>query len=333
MVKELEDYDFASQVKVRRRQKWVRLLIGAVVVLILLLFSSYLIPLSNDKFVDPTTLAPAGGSFITVDGVRTFIQEAGRLDAEPVILIHGFGGGTFNWRFTLPALEQGGFHAYAFDLKGFDLSDKSNKEDYSHAAQAEFVAHVMDSIGISSASFVVHSMGANVLAHFAQKYPERINKIVIADGWFPADGGFWSTFAGVLRFPPLERWGRIVVRRIVTEERISGSMSKFYSDSSFVTPDLLSSYMAVTKISGWDRGLVRLISQNSHNHVDSPFSGIQAPMLVVWGANDAVVPVETGEQLHASLPDAEWTVFSNSGHLPMEERADAFNKRIIEFLQ
>ena len=70
--------------------------------------------------------------------------------------------------------------AVALDLKGFGLSDKSFDEDYSHPAQADFVADMMTALDIQSATLVGHSMGGNGLAHFALKYPERVEGLVFA---------------------------------------------------------------------------------------------------------------------------------------------------------
>jgi pimeloyl-ACP methyl ester carboxylesterase len=112
--------------------------------------------------------------------VHTFVQESGPTDGPAVVLVHGFGGSTFNWRYTLPALAEAGYRAVALDLMGFGLSDKSFDQDDSHAAQADFVADVMTALDIQRATLVGHSMGGNVIAHFALKYPERVEGLVFA---------------------------------------------------------------------------------------------------------------------------------------------------------
>jgi len=47
--------------------------------------------------------------------MRTFVQESGPTDGPAVVLVHGFGGSTFNWRYTLPALAEAGYRAVALD--------------------------------------------------------------------------------------------------------------------------------------------------------------------------------------------------------------------------
>ena len=144
------------------------------------LIGPYLIPLPAQPDRAPEDVAPADGRFVTVGGLRTFVQEAGPADWPPVLLIHGFGGSTFNWRLTLPALADAGYRAIALDLKGFGLADKSFDQDYSHAAQADFAVEAMTALGVERATLVGHSMGGSVIAHLALKYPERVDGLVFA---------------------------------------------------------------------------------------------------------------------------------------------------------
>ena len=316
------------------RRKWSSFTIIFLVLFVIVLFGSYLVPLSGKIYSDPQKLAPSDGYFITVDGVKTFVQEAGRLTDEPVILIHGFGGGTFNWRSTIPSLAEHGYRAIAFDLKGFHLSQKSQTEDYSHPSQAEFIASVMNQLKIEKASFVAHSMGANVVSHFALKYPERVSKLIFVDAALSTEKSIWvSMGASLLKFPPLTRWGQIFARSLLSEERIEENLNRFYHDHSLITKTLVSQYAAVTKLEYWDIGLVHSLSDYDKNVLPKALSAITEPILVVWGTEDKIIPIEEGEALYNLLPSAEWNAFSNSGHVPMEDRPESFNTRVIEFLK
>ena len=56
------------------------------------------------------------------------------------------------------------------------------------------------------------------------------------------------------------------------------------------------------------------------------------PALVAWGGHDKVVPSTCSRHTPASIPGALEAVFAESGHVPHEEEADAFNARLLEFL-
>ena len=129
-----------------------RILVALFGLLAFVLVGPYVIPLPAQPDRAPEDVAPSDGRFLTVGGVRTFVQESGPTDGPVVVLVHGFGGSTFNWRYTLPALAEAGYRAVALDLKGFGLSDKAFDEDDSHLAQADFVAEVMTALDIQSAT-------------------------------------------------------------------------------------------------------------------------------------------------------------------------------------
>jgi pimeloyl-ACP methyl ester carboxylesterase len=52
---------------------------------------------------------------------------------------------------------------------------------------------------------------------------------------------------------------------------------------------------------------------------------IRVPTLVVWGADDAIVPIDAGVRLAASIPHASLAVLDGAGHMPMWENASDFN--------
>lgn len=296
--------------------------------------ASYLVPLPEQEYADLSDLVPSTGHLITIQGIRTFVEDIGPRDGEVVVLLHGFGGGTFNWQYTIPALSRAGYRAIAFNLKGFNLSDKSGDENYSLPSQAAFVRAVLDELDIESAHFIGHSMGAHVAVLFSLQNPARVEKLVIVDGVIVTEDSTMFNVAGsLLSFPPIRRWGQIFLRTYLTRNRIEEKLSMFYHDKEFITDRLISEYSVVTRLENWDTGLIKFIKDFDKNKLERSLLAIDAPVLIVWGSGDEAVSIERGNELRALIPNAEWTVFSNSGHLPMEERSDAFNVRVLEFLR
>jgi pimeloyl-ACP methyl ester carboxylesterase len=317
------------------------LLITLAVLLGVALVGPYAVPLPAQPDRDATELAPADGRFITVGGVRTFIREAGPADGPAVVLIHGFGGLTYTWRDALPALAAAGYRALALDLKGFGLSDKSLGQDYSHAAQADFVMEVMSAVGIERAVLVGHSMGGSVIGHAAQRHPERVTALVFVAGAVRADqsGGGGGSILGLpisigalAEFPPFQRWGQLLLRSQLTRERLAQTQLTAYYVKSVVTPEVEEAYLGILEIRDWDLALLGVLRDSARNGLPQPLSAIRAPTLILWGDKDTWVPLERGEALHAALPQSKLTVFPNVGHLPMEESPAAFDAALIAFL-
>lgn len=317
------------------------LLLGLAALLIVALVVPYLIPLPAQPDRDATELAPAEGRFITVNGVRTFIREAGPLEGPPVVLVHGFGGLTYTWRDTLPALANAGYRALALDLKGFGLSDKSFAQDYSHAAQADFVMDVMTAVGIERAVLVGHSMGGSVIGHAALRHPERVTALVFVAGAVREAGqsggggsilGLPISIGALAEFPPFQRWGQLLLRLLLTRERLAQTQLSAYYVKEVVTPEVEEAYLGVLEIRDWDLALLGVLRDSGRNGLPEPIGALSAATLIVWGEQDTWVPLERGKALHAALPQSKLVVFPNVGHLPMEEAPAAFNAALLEFL-
>jgi pimeloyl-ACP methyl ester carboxylesterase len=60
--------------------------------------------------------------------------------------------------------------------------------------------------------------------------------------------------------------------------------------------------------------------------------GIVTPTLVVWGREDAIVPVSVGQRYARAIPGATSHVLERCGHLPEMEQPDAFVRVVREFL-
>jgi pimeloyl-ACP methyl ester carboxylesterase len=303
------------------------------------LFGPYLIPLPAQPDRAPEDVAPPDGRFVTVGGLRTFVQEAGPADGPAVLLIHGFGGSTFNWRLTLPRLADAGYRAIAIDLKGFGLADKSFDQDFSHAAQADFVVEAMSVLGVQRATLVGHSMGGSVIAHLALKYPERVDGLVFAaaavttgdDGARPAMGRA-SAAMPLLRIPPLRRWAQIALRLVFTPERVTSGLRSAYYDTEFVTSDVTAGALRPQQVRGWDVALLGIMRDSGRNALPGPLSGIRAPVMIVVGENDTWVGPDRGQRLAAAVPAARWVSIPSAGHLLMEEQAQPFNAALLDFL-
>ncbi len=305
-----------------------------LVIIVAAIFASHLVPLPGQEYIDRHMLAPADGRFVTVNGYETFIVEQGPADGQAVVLIHGFGGGTFNWRYTMPALADARYRAVAVDLKGFHVTEKGFDNDYSHPAQAAMVLGVMDQLDIQHAVLVGHSMGANIVSHIALAYPDRVSKLVLVDASIVEKNQWTNQIGGIfLRFPPLKRWAQLIIRWTVTPEFFQEGLERFYHDAAIVDQELIDTYVIPLHIRGWDSGLVRMLSDYHRNELPEPIDQVSVPTHIIWGEYDSAIPLSTGQQIHDRIHWAEFTIIAKAGHIPMEEQAKAFNNTLLDYIQ
>lgn len=322
------------------RRHWPRRL-GVVVLVVLVAFAvgPFLVPLPASPDRPATDVAREvgqAGTLVEVDGTRAWVEEAGPPDGPPVVLVHGFGGSAWSWRETVPALAGAGYRVVALDLANFGLSDKSWDRDTSHARQADLVAGVLDELEVGSATIVGHSMGADVLAWLAARHPGRVDRAVLVDAATgpAAAGGGGGPLGALLRLPNIRRIAQLVIRAQVDGDRLAGILRSAYADPSRATPQALAGYLAPLQLAGWDDALLANLRDGGAGALPAPIGEIlRVPTLVVWGREDDWIPLADGEALRAALPDAEWRIIDDAGHLPMEEQPDDFNATLLAWLE
>jgi pimeloyl-ACP methyl ester carboxylesterase len=322
------------------RRRWPRRLGIALLVLLVAFFVvPFLIPLPpqpDRSAEDVANDLGLEGSLAEAGGTSSWIEEAGPADGPAVVLVHGFGGSSWSWQATMPALAAAGYRVLALDLANFGLSDKGWDLDTTHAAQADLVAEVMTSRGIPSATLVGHSMGGDVLAWFGIRHGERLQRAVLVDAATgPAAGGGGFGFVGTLvRLPNVRRIGQLVLRTQLDAARMEEILRSAYADPSKVTDETLAGYTAPLQTVDWDLGLLAILRDSGADPLTTPIAdAIRVPSAIIWGREDPWIPLASGEALHAALPDAEWHIIDDAGHLPMEEQPDAFNAVLLAWLE
>ncbi len=276
------------------------------------------------------------GALVEAGGTRTWVAESGPRDGIPVVLVHGFGGSTWSWRATIPALAAAGYRAVALDLANFGLADKSWERDTTHAAQAEVVAALMDARGIARATLVGHSMGANVVAWFAARHADRLERAVLVDAATgpAAMRGGPAFLGGLVRLPNVRRIGRLALRSQLGAARMAGVLRTAYADPARVTDRDIAGYVAPLETLDWDLGLLAILRDGRSNALEAPIGDVlRVPTAIIWGRDDRWIRLASGRALRAALPDAEWHIIDAAGHLPMEEQPDAFNDVLLAWLE
>ena len=68
---------------------------------------------------------------------------------------------------------------------------------------------------------------------------------------------------------------------------------------------------------------------NTYRHVGE----MNEPVLLFWGRKDRMVPFEYSNDLRATMPNAEFHVIENCGHIPHYEKPEEVNPILLEFLR
>ncbi len=265
--------------------------------------------------------------FADLDGLRIHYLEKG--EGTPLVLIHGYTSSTYTWRDQFAELAKQ-YRVIAVDLKGFGFSDKPDG-DYSRRAQGEVVARLLDKLNIERAWLVGNSMGGETALNVAADHPEKVLGLVLIDSAGVKVQGRTSLAPWYLQLPVV---GRLLTALALTSDRLvrAGLEKSFYDDSK-ITDERVSAYYQPLRTLGGQLSATRARAQFELFPVEDKIPLIKAPTLIIWGAEDELIPLEAGRKLNELITGSKLVVFDKCGHVPQEEMPERVLNEITGFVK
>ena len=266
--------------------------------------------------------------FVDVDGIKFHYVVAG--EGPPLLLLHGLGASVITWRDNMGPLSQH-FRVYAVDLPGHGDSDKPDI-DYSLETVAYYLGRLLDVMGLERCSIVGNSVSGPLAIKLGRDIPDRIHKLVLVDS--ASLGRELSLYIRLVSIPFLGS--------ILESSRVGGTkymLKGVFYDEKFVVPDLLDELHRSRSMPGAKEAVIRpirlgvnLLGVRKEFILDGQMKQLEAPLLIVWGANDVIFPVAHAYNALREAPHAQLKVFPECGHWPHMEKSEEFNQLVVEFL-
>jgi pimeloyl-ACP methyl ester carboxylesterase len=255
----------------------------------------------------------------TVFGAKIVYLEAGDAAKPTVILLHGLGADTASWYFNLSALAAD-YHVIAPDQIGFGKSDKPMLK-YRVGTYVDFLDRFMTELKIEKASLVGNSLGGWVAALTAIKYPNRVEKIVLADaaGLKPAEVDMKLIHS--LNFSTRDE--------VVMLSKLVFYDASFFSNQTFIDQSL--SKRVLVNDGYTINSLIESIKRDE-DFLDGRLGSIKKPTLIVWGKQDGLIKLADGERFNREIAGSQLVVFDKCGHVPQVEKSAEFNAAVLKFL-
>src|ERR1700730_338580 len=251
--------------------------------------------------------------FAEIDGVRIHYQEKGT--GIPLVLIHGFTSSTYSWKDVFVPLSKN-FRVIAVDLKGFGFSGKPDG-DYSSPAQAVLVSHLLDHLKIQKAWLCGNSMGGEVSLNVALHNPEHVAGLILIDSAGVKVNGGGSLAPGYVSIPLV---GRVLTAIALTSDKlVREGLEKSYYDDSKITDERVAMYYRPLKTRGGQLGALRARTQADLFPIEQDLGKINAPALIIWGAEDELIPLEAGRKINSLVKGSKLVIIEKCGHVPQEE--------------
>ena len=268
----------------------------------------------------------APGDLIEVLGTTLNVRDSGAAaSGKTVILLHGLGAHLQTWDVWATALAP---HAriVRLDLPGAGLSWPDATDDYSDARSVALIVALMDQLGIERASLIGNSIGGRIAWRFAAAHGERVDKLVLVspDGY--ASPGFDYGSAPEVPFI------MSAMRYALPKAMLRPNLEVAYSDPSRLEDATMDRYHDLMLAPGNRQALLDRMRQTVLVPPDPLLAQIDAPVLLLWGADDRMIPVSNAQDYLRILPDARLVTLPDLGHVPQEEDGPTSIVPVLTFL-
>jgi pimeloyl-ACP methyl ester carboxylesterase len=222
-------------------------------------------------------------------------------------------------------LERSG--GLAPDLPGFGRSGKPGYLTYTIEEYTDFIERFLELVEVQRVRLVVHDWGAVGLA-FAQRHPERVERLVVMNAVPFLPGYRWHRTARLWRTPVVGELAmgasvRPVLRRSTREATASGEP----------LPDAFLDTVLDHFDQGTQRAILRLYRSSPSEVLaaaGAQLDSLTMPSLVVWGERDPYIPTRFAHE-YAQVLGAELLLLPDAGHWWWYERPDAI-AQVADFL-
>ena len=250
----------------------------------------------------------AAGDFVRLADGYTHYELSGPVDAQVVVLVHGFSAPYFIWEPTFKALTRAGYRVLRYDLYGRGFSDRPRLR-YNIQLFRRQLRQLLDALNLSQPlSLVAFSMGAPIALSFVDKYPKRVHKLALIA---PAGARAINYFR----------------------------LLKTHISSRANTVKYIKEYLEPYKVQMRYRGFKRALVSTIYNGMLGDFSDLyrrvgeqKQPVQLIWGCRDSTITFEDIQIIQESMPDVEFHPFTDGGHLTHFEKPEAVNPILLNFL-
>lgn len=307
--------------------KWILRLFGLI---LFLAISAYLGADLMLKPMNDDARKAAPGAFATLTDGKLHYRLDGPETGPLIVLVHGFSTPNFIYAQNVEALNAAGFRTLRFDHFGRGWSDRpSVKYDVDFYDRA--LTELLDHVGVDEPFGLVGlSMGGPIVAEFAARHPDRVDRLVLL---VPAGLDLASSDSGAAKLIQMPLIGdfiwRMIGKRILLgdpqydesarapEDRLQGDVTEQLQYRGYL--QALLSTLRHMPMSGREETFARLAETN-------------IPVLAIYGAKDETVLISSAERLREIIPAADIRVLEDGEHGLNYQHHKTVNPWLVAFL-
>jgi len=282
---------------------------------------------------------------IDVKGHKIVALEFNKnIGGTPIIFIHGITASINYWEPLQVPIIKNKFHWYSLSLPGHypaTLPSGFKNDDMTADMIGQILIEAITEL-VGDELFILagHSTGGFATLQIAAHFPKNIAGAISISGFAK---GKWNGTLGLLQaFARLGMVGRAIFRNNL--KILAGSRPIYRIAAGFYVKDRKNLYSypgfeSILDIIHIDAkelnpdSLIPFFNRLPDIDISKDLPKISAPTLVIAGKNDPIVPHDQPLLIAEKVPNAELFLIDGSGHLPMFERSDEYNRIISEWIE
>jgi len=273
-------------------------------------------------------------AFYSINGQQIYAAEEGNPNRQVALLIHGWSSSWYAMSPLLGLVSQR-FRAISIDLPGYGKSPPLPSRT-TIPAYADLLADFVETVTDGPVVLVGHSMGGMTGLTLAMQYPALVERMVLLG---PTISGRLSRAINLAISPItlLERFGLGSQIVSMAERTFVGITDRLMRPVSFaertgITEQDYKRLRADARRPGQGRARAECFFAMRDNDLRGRLDQIEAPSLVLWGAEDNTVPLRDAGVVADEWPQADLRIIPKAGHWPQFEAPVVTRRQIASFL-
>lgn len=242
---------------------------------------------------------------------------------KPIIFIHGNFNDSRIWEYQVKRFSEE-YKAISYDLRGYGKSS-TPETTFSHTDDLKFL---IENIDVNEVTLIGSSLGGSIAIDFTLKYPNLVDKLILAA---PALNGYKYPFR-----LSIEAMKNLYFKKTKgNEAAINKFIENPYWEYLFPSQEnktaremVLSIVRDEKNFYSWNPNLAKPLEVNAIDCLNA----IEIPALIVLSDKDKDFNIKVGNYIHKNIRNSKKVIMSNCGHLPFVERAQEFNKIVMDFI-
>ncbi len=270
---------------------------------------------------------------ITLSAGTIHYEQSGPADGRPLVFIHGYAMGGSLWRGLTNRLAARGFACIAPTWPlGAHTEAMHETTELTMEGLAEISGELVEALDLEDVVLIGNDTGGAIAQILATTAPERLGALVLTgcDAFEHFPPPVLKPFIAAAKIPGAFRVALQPLRTRLGRQRAYGALA--HGDIDELAAEWVVPALHDKGVRSDLRRLTGSLNQGSMLRAAEGLPDFRKPALVAWSADDAFFPLEDGQRLAATLPDARLEVISNSKTFSMIDQPDRLAGLISDFV-